>query len=827
MRRAKHFIVLLVALLALAFAVPAGASTIGPTTQGASTDNNLAGRSQNYALVLSGPSGSINRLNTWLDSTNSASQVKLGLYSGTSSSAGARIATCTVTLPVSGLNSCTVPTTQVTNGAYYWTAILQPTGTSGSLVYRDTINTNASYGSSSTTLASLPATWTNGPLWNGHTASIFADLASTPAAPTAAFTSAPAAPVTGQPVSFDASTTSCPATPCTYSWRDDGPDGPAAPNYPLGTGQTLSFTFNDPGTKYVRLTATDSLARTSDAMHNVVVGADHPAVAVWTPPVGVTTGNPVTLTGTASTGDGALTCEWSFENADSSVIYETADGCTITKTFSVADMKYVRLTVTDADGDSNENLKTFSVTDPAPSPTPTPTPTGTPVDHPAVATWDAPSGAIIGTPVSLDGSASTGDSPLTCLWGFENSDATTVYETAPGCSITKTFSNPDTKYVRLTVTDADGDTANTLKAFDVGPSPTPTPTPTPSTTPTPTPTPTATPTATPTPPPGCTSTITGGSLSSAMAALPSGGTVCLNAGNYTWSGTVTQTALTTARAATGVSRSAVVVTNGLDLGQSVNLAFSGMTVRGAKIVQRTTAQHLRLDNIDFPNVTGGYGGLEGRLSIQGPGPATYGGADTIISGSYFHGPGSDGIQLSGQAAGLDISGNEFTDILQSGCGSVHCDAIQTYGANHNRFDSNWMHGTSTGFANFDCNSDPQRWTNNVVDARQGTEPSLAFDITGSGPDVAQHNTVLGATITIGSSNCQTNENVDIRDNVLGGAPTIYPGDNWASGANDHNQYGTPTMVGGTNPSTRAGYALAPSSPGYHNGSDGQSIGITG
>ena len=81
----------------------------------------------------------------------------------------------------------------------------------------------------------------------------------------------------------------------------------------------------------------------------------------------------MTLDGTASTGDGTLTCAWSFEDASGGV-WETVSGCKITKTFQVADTKYVRLTVTDADGDTNASLKSFAVSTPAPAPSPTPTP---------------------------------------------------------------------------------------------------------------------------------------------------------------------------------------------------------------------------------------------------------------------------------------------------------------------------------------------------------------------------------------------------------------------------------------------------------------------
>jgi hypothetical protein len=81
--------------------------------------------------------------------------------------------------------------------------------------------------------------------------------------------------------------------------------------------------------------------------------------------------------------------------------------------------------------------------------------------------WTAPTSAYAGTPITLDGTASQGDGPLTCTWSFENQDGSTVWETATGCKISKTFTNVDTKYVRLTVKDADGDTDSNLKSFAV------------------------------------------------------------------------------------------------------------------------------------------------------------------------------------------------------------------------------------------------------------------------------------------------------------------------------------------------------------------------
>ena len=93
----------------------------------------------------------------------------------------------------------------------------------------------------------------------------------TPAAPTAAFVYSPASPSTGQAVAFDGSSSTCAATPCSYGWSDDGGLAPQGQGWTLGSGQTLSFTFREAGTKYIRLTVTDALGRAASVEHTLEV----------------------------------------------------------------------------------------------------------------------------------------------------------------------------------------------------------------------------------------------------------------------------------------------------------------------------------------------------------------------------------------------------------------------------------------------------------------------------------------------------------------------------------------------------------------------------
>src|SRR6185503_10127550 len=90
-------------------------------------------------------------------------------------------------------------------------------------------------------------------------------------------------PMTGSAVSFDGTLTTCSASPCSYRWTDDA-DGSV-----LGTGAKMSMTFQQAGTKSVRLSVTDAQPATKSVMHDVIV-ATSPSTGpsgplTWRPPV--------------------------------------------------------------------------------------------------------------------------------------------------------------------------------------------------------------------------------------------------------------------------------------------------------------------------------------------------------------------------------------------------------------------------------------------------------------------------------------------------------------------------------------------------------------
>jgi hypothetical protein len=114
------------------------------------------------------------------------------------------------------------------------------------------------------------------PASSAATAAVIADPPPPPP-PTASFTYSPTSPVAGQPVTLDGTSSTCPDGPCTYAWSDDGSTTrPIPPLWPLGSEQTLQYTFSSASTKYVRLVVTDAAGQTATVEHNLVVASELP-----------------------------------------------------------------------------------------------------------------------------------------------------------------------------------------------------------------------------------------------------------------------------------------------------------------------------------------------------------------------------------------------------------------------------------------------------------------------------------------------------------------------------------------------------------------------
>ena len=357
----------------------------------------------------------------------------------------------------------------------------------------------------------------------------------------------------------------------------------------------------------------------------------------------------------------------------------------------------------------------------------------------------------------------------------------------------------------------------------------------------------------------------GGNIATTAKDVSSGGTVCLNAGTYSFSSTISRSSMTTVRPAHGVAQAQVMFTR-LDVQTSHNLRFQGFTAQGANIGDSSaTATNIQLIGIKFtegvcvnqPTAQTNLGilidsstlintkvpgcGGEGRIQVTGrDGPKTNAyHAGIVISHNLFSGPttGStctDGIQFTGRATGVDVLDNEFADIVQSACGAMHGDPIQFFGGRYVTIAGNYFHGSSSGIMDGDCAGSPKQILNNVFVNFEF--PANVMRLTGAGGDVIKHNTMIDSAPFFGDDNCATHASVmTITDNVFGQSIQTFPGASW-SGTNDYNLVpgggggvhgidGRPAFTGGKSPRDHAGYALAAGSRGHLAADDGRDMGI--
>jgi hypothetical protein len=183
---AVRLFALLAATAGLLSICSSASASVGSASVGTAVDGNTAGRTQDYRVSASATED-VDRLSVYLDGSSTAKSVEIGLYQSASSTrAGARLARCVVAAPVANAwNRCSITAVSVTKDTTYWLAILHPSGSAGTIRYRNRTGTGRTFGSSSSTLKQTPSRWSNGPDWGSHTASVYADRSGTTTPPPA------------------------------------------------------------------------------------------------------------------------------------------------------------------------------------------------------------------------------------------------------------------------------------------------------------------------------------------------------------------------------------------------------------------------------------------------------------------------------------------------------------------------------------------------------------------------------------------------------------------------------------------------------------------
>jgi hypothetical protein len=366
----------------------------------------------------------------------------------------------------------------------------------------------------------------------------------------------------------------------------------------------------------------------------------------------------------------------------------------------------------------------------------------------------------------------------------------------------------------------------------------------------------------------CTySNVTTSTFASTLAGASGGSTICLAPGNYGQFNGASKSGMVTIQPDTAHGGNQANVTfGGINFLSASNITMNNMTISGGTLGNTSTpATHIHLTNIvftgsvcintptdanidvlidssSFNNV--GQSCTEGRLGITGNNHAHSAANGVTISNTTFIGSGSipnncsDGIQINGDAYGTVIGpGNQFINIVQSSC-VAHVDSIQFYGARNTTITGNFFFNTSDGIMSSNCNGSPMTVTNNVF-VQDPTSATNEVIVTGGNGDIFDHNTFGSAHSTprFGNPNgCGLNANITITNTILMGGIVLTDGQSASSFTENHNLMpgggagagtlsGLPTFVGGTSPSTFAGFALTNTSLGYNAGSDGKNIGI--
>jgi hypothetical protein len=285
----------------------------------------------------------------------------------------------------------------------------------------------------------------------------------------------------------------------------------------------------------------------------------------------------------------------------------------------------------------------------------------------------------------------------------------------------------------------------------------------------------------------------------------------------------------------GTSTSSGLIIQVAGQGNNSNITFSknAMTENGVYIANNTnTNANINITDNTFIGFTNSE--ESSRINVVNNSGCPNG---ITISNNLISGGQADGIDISGNSCGTQIINNEIKDIIESNCGGIHCDAIQDNGGgNGTVISGNYIHNVSDCFL-MDDGSSNYVIKNNVCATNSNSSYWMQFG--GAQKITLDHNTIISsAGAQFGNDhNSNPSSNVTFTNNILYSEPVLNPGQPVSgtltqdynlcpSGCTgSHSVKGTPTFVGGTTPTTYAGFVLASASAGRNVGSDGKDIGI--
>ncbi len=254
--------------------------------------------------------------------------------------------------------------------------------------------------------------------------------------PVAAFTFSPAAPYAGDPVQFDASSSSDPDPGVTltgYQW--DFGDGT-----PTDSGATPApHTYANPGTYTVTLTVTNSEGLTNSVQHQIAVVAEAPQASFTIDPAtGASPNQPVTFDATATDPHANITgYSWDFGDGTPTTVDTTASGTdTISHSYAASGTYTVTLTVSAENNTSTTVTRELTV-------------------GPVAAFSYSPSQPQNGTQVTFDGTGSSDPEPGMTITSYNWDFGDGTPPVSAGVA-THQYAHPGTYTVTLTVGNGTG-----------------------------------------------------------------------------------------------------------------------------------------------------------------------------------------------------------------------------------------------------------------------------------------------------------------------------------------------------------------------------------
>ena len=152
---------------------PSASLLLGDSTVESDNDTNKAGQAEAFPYTAPA-SGTASKIVAYLDASNTASQVVVGIYSDSNGKPSKLLTQGATSGSVKNgqWNTIDVSSTKIASGSKYWIAILTPSK-KGIIQFRDKASGGTSITSSQTGLTSLPATWSNGQSWGSTSLSAY------------------------------------------------------------------------------------------------------------------------------------------------------------------------------------------------------------------------------------------------------------------------------------------------------------------------------------------------------------------------------------------------------------------------------------------------------------------------------------------------------------------------------------------------------------------------------------------------------------------------------------------------------------------------------